>query len=94
MAGNKNSGRQTRLEELTGVRLASEAITEYYGSIKDGLIKILSEGEPSLVKFVFEHAIGKPTDKLNVTGDLQISPIQIIKLPDNGRSDSTNEVQG
>ena len=89
MAGNKNSGRKTRLEELTVTRVAGEAITEYYGSMKEGFMSLLDSGEPSLIKFVWEHAAGKPREKVDV--DVVRETIQIIKLPDNGRCDSTDK---
>jgi len=89
MAGNKNSGRKTRLEELTVTRLAGEAITEYYGSMKEGFMKLLKSEDTALIKFVWEHAAGKPREKVDV--DVVRETIQIIKLPDNGRCDSTDK---
>jgi len=91
MAGNKNSGRKTRLEELTVTRLAGEAITEYYGSMKEGFMKLLKSEDTALIKIVWEHAAGKPREKVDVDVAGEIETIQIIKLPDNGRCDSTDK---
>lgn len=86
----KGAGRKSKAEELRVRDIALDSITEKHGGLKEGFINLLGSGEASLIKFVFEHAAGKPTDKIDVTGNLDISPIQIIKLPDNGRIDSTD----
>jgi hypothetical protein len=52
--------------------MAIDAVVKYYGSIEDGLIALLQSGEPGLQKFVFEHAIGKPTEKVHHSGDISI----------------------
>lgn len=93
-AGGKRigAGRKSKAEELRVRDIAIESITQVHGGLKEGFTALLTSDEPSLIKFVFEHAAGKPTDKIDFTGEFDINPIQIIKLPDNGRSDSTNEV--
>ncbi len=85
MAGNKNSGRGSRAEELKTTELARESITEYYGSLKESFIQALKGKDFALKKFVFEHAFGKPRERVDMDflGDLQT--IQIIQIPDNGR---------
>lgn len=61
------AGRKSKAEELKVANQAIEAITERYGSLKDGFMALLKSEEPSLIKWVFEHAAGKPQDKVDLT---------------------------
>jgi hypothetical protein len=63
----QGSGRKSKAEELKVANTAIEAITEKYGSLKGGFTALLNSGEQSLIKWVFEHAAGKPQDKLDLT---------------------------
>lgn len=63
----EGAGRKSKAEELKVANQAIEAITERYGSLKDGFIALLRSGEPSLIKWVFEHGAGKPQDKVDLT---------------------------
>jgi hypothetical protein len=91
--GNKHggfrpiSGRKSRAEELGIQAIAVQAITEHYGSLLDGFKALLDTQEPSLVKFVWEHAAGKPREKFDIEIDADVQHVQIIRLPDNGRDD-------
>ena len=66
----QGAGRKTKAEELKVVNQATEAITEQYGSLKEGFKALLNSGEASLIKWVFEHAAGKPTDFVEVDGEI------------------------
>ena len=68
MAGGARpgAGRKSIAEESKTRELCKAAITAKYGSIEEGLKNLLESNEPSLKKFVYEHAIGKPTENLNV----------------------------
>lgn len=72
------SGRKPKVDELKIVNTAIEAITEQHGGLKEGFIWLLKTGEPSLIKFVYEHAAGKPTDKVDLTHGVQEG--QIFKI--------------
>lgn len=61
------AGRKSKAEELKVANQAIDAITEKYGSLKDGFKALLNSGEASLIKWVFEHGAGKPQDKVDVT---------------------------
>jgi len=61
-----NSGRKPKAEELRVRDTAVEAITEKWGGLKEGFHALLNSKEPSLVKWVFEHAAGKPPDRLEI----------------------------
>ena len=81
------AGRKSRAEELGIQSIAIQAITEHYGSLLDGFKALIQTGEPSLVKFVWEHAAGKPREKFDIEIDADIQHVQIIRLPDNGRDE-------
>lgn len=72
------SGRKPKVEELKIVNTAIEAITEQHGGLKEGFVWLLKSGEPSLIKFVYEHAAGKPTDKVDM--NLSNKEGQIFKI--------------
>lgn len=61
------AGRKPKAEELKIVNAATEAITNTYGGLQEGFEALLKSKEPSLVKWVFEHAAGKPQDKVDIT---------------------------
>lgn len=76
-------GRPKKAEELKIVNQAVNAITATYGSLEGGFMALLKSGEPSLVKWVFEHAAGKPTDKLDVVSNGQtIGQAQEVVIKD------------
>ena len=64
----KGAGRKAKAEEQKTAEIAKRAITGLYGTVEDGMKKLLLSGEPSLMKFVFEHACGKPIDQVEVKG--------------------------
>ena len=71
------AGRKSKAVELGIAGLAKEAIAEKYGSLKDGFTALLETGDTVLVKFVFEHAAGKPKEQVDITTDgekLQSTP--------------------
>jgi hypothetical protein len=60
------AGRKPVHEEIKARDLAISAIVSKFGSLEDGLIELLNSYEPTLIKFVYEHAIGKPKDTLDI----------------------------
>lgn len=67
------------------IETSLSAITERYGSLKDGFIALLDSKQPQLIKFVFEHAVGRPKEKLDIDTVKRIEHVQVIQLPHNGR---------
>lgn len=65
----KGAGRKSIHEEIAARDIAIEAIIDVYGSLEDGMKALLASPEPSLRKFVFEHAFGKPMEKVQHSGD-------------------------
>lgn len=61
------SGRPTKVDEERVRTLAVSAIEKKHGSLDAGFLALLKTEEPVLVKFVWEHAVGKPKDNINLT---------------------------
>jgi hypothetical protein len=82
-----NAGRKAKAEEEKIVAVAMNAVIKKYGSLEEGFIALLESGEPSLIKFVFEHVAGKPRERIDMTMEGEINAVQLIRLPDNGRDE-------
>lgn len=66
MAGGARAGagRKSKNEEERIVNIAIASIKQKHGSLENGFAWLLETKEPSLIKFVFEHAAGKPKYRL------------------------------
>lgn len=60
------AGRKRKVDEMHVRNLATSAIEATYGSLQNGFQALLKSNEASLIKFVFEHAAGKPKDTLDI----------------------------
>lgn len=60
------AGRPKKADEQRVRDLAVSAITKKYGSEEKAFLHLLNTRDPALIKWVFEHAYGKPTEKLDV----------------------------
>ncbi len=60
------AGRKPKADEEKVRVLATNAIIAKFGSIEKGMVNLIESGEPALVKFVWEHAVGKPREKMDV----------------------------
>lgn len=69
------AGRKSIAEELGTRDLSRKAIIAKWGSLEEGLEALLNMREPALTKFVFEHALGKPVDNVDVTSNGETLPI-------------------
>ena len=65
------SGRPTKADEDKIVHVATKAIEEKYGSLEAGFQFLLGSGEPSLIRFAFEHATGKPREKVSIAHSIE-----------------------
>lgn len=73
------AGRKSIAAEEQTREKAKAAIQAKYETLEKGLESLLNSGEPSLVKFVFEHAFGKPTEDVDITSNgKSISAKEII----------------
>lgn len=68
------AGRPTKTNEIKVRDLALSAIKKKYGSEEKGFIALLESGEAALIKFVFEHGMGKPRENVNMehSGGVQL----------------------
>lgn len=97
------SGRKPKADEEKVRGLAVSAIEKTHGSLEEGFTKLLTSGEPSLIKFVWEHAVGKPREKLDLDLDNPFPGPAIIinapkgmeiNLPDNTEEADNSDVDG
>jgi hypothetical protein len=88
----EGAGRPTRSAELGITKLAVDAIIKYYGSLEDGFIALLNSQDTALIKFVWEHAAGKPRERVDIDIDAEVQQIQIIRLPENFRDNEEEEM--
>lgn len=65
----RGGGRKTKTQEEKIIKLAVGAIEQKYGNLEQGFVALLDSGEPALIKFVFEHAVGKPKERIEKTVD-------------------------
>jgi hypothetical protein len=88
----RGQGRKSRAEEEKTSTMARNAIAGKYGTPEAGFIFLLETKEPSLIKFVFEHAFGKPQDNvsMDVTGNVKFTGIEIVK-PDEVSADTESK---
>ena len=66
------AGRPTVANELRTADLARQVLIKKFGGLNEALIHLLEQNEPTLTKFVYEHAFGKSPDKLEHTGEASI----------------------
>lgn len=57
------AGRKSIAEELNTREVAMNTLVNKFGSKEQALNYLLETEEPSLIKFVYEHAFGKPIEK-------------------------------
>lgn len=86
----KKSRKRKKHDEVEVVNVSLRAIEEKYGTLKDGFIALLESKEPTLIKWVFEHAFGKPKDKIDIDVNKTVENVQIIQIPHNNRDNIGN----
>ena len=74
----QGSGRKAKVDELKIVNQAVEAIIAKHGDLQSGFVSLLESQEPSLIKFVWEHAVGKPKEKIEHSGRVDKGVIFIL----------------
>lgn len=71
--GKRNgAGRKSKADEEKIRNLALQSIVSKYGSEEAGFTALLESGESSLIKFVYEHAFGKPKESIEHSGEMGI----------------------
>jgi hypothetical protein len=64
----EGAGRPSKVDEERVRTLAVSAIEAKHGSLEKGFKALLDTMEPVLMKFVWEHAVGKPKENVNLSG--------------------------
>lgn len=78
----EGAGRKPKADEEKVRNLAISAIEKKHGTLQDGFVKLLETGEPSLIKFVWEHAVGKPREKMDIDLENPLNgPLVVINAP-------------
>lgn len=80
----QGAGRKSRAEEMMTAELARTALTTKYGTLEKALLEMWDSKEPALMKFVAEHAFGKPTENVNLNSE-NMGSVVLFELPKNGR---------
>lgn len=75
------AGRKPKADEEKIRGLAVSAIEKRFGSIENGFDHLLQTGEASLIKFVWEHAVGKPREKMDIDSPNGFGPAVILQMP-------------
>ncbi len=60
------AGRKSKADEERVRTLAVEAIVKKYGSEQAGFSALLDSEDTGLIKWVYEHAYGKPKEKMDM----------------------------
>jgi len=71
-------GRPKKADEERVRTLSIGAIIDHYGSEDAGFSALLASNEPSLIKWVFEHAYGKPVEKMQIDQTTNFPQINLI----------------
>ncbi len=67
------AGAKPKAETEKTAAICKAAIIGQFGSIEEGIKRLLQSDEPSLIKFVYEHALGKPVDKVENSGGIFVT---------------------
>lgn len=62
----KGAGRPSKVDEDRVKEMAAKAMIKKFGSEQAAFAFLLDSREASLIKFAFEHAFGKPKEKVDV----------------------------
>jgi len=86
----RGQGRKPKADEQRVRTLSVGAIVAHYGSEEEGFAALLNTKEPVLVKWVFEHAYGKPKERVEHSGAVDVPQILFIKAEDCEPIESSN----
>lgn len=72
------AGRKPKADEDRIRDMAAKAMVGKYGSEQAAFAFLLESKEPTLIKFAFEHAFGKPKEKvdMNHTGYVMVNFVE------------------
>lgn len=87
------AGRPPKADEERVRTMAVGAIEKLYGSVEKGMQALLETKEPGLMKFVFEHAVGKPREKIDhdFPGG---GPTVVLQMPEGVKLEFPSDTDG
>lgn len=74
----KGAGRKPKTDESRVQAMAIKAMLNKYGSEEQAFEALLESKEPTLIKFAYEHAFGKPKEKVSLDNSGRIT-LKIIR---------------
>lgn len=80
------AGRKSAAEEWNTRNLCQKAIEEKYGGLQEGCQALLDSREPVLMRWVFEHALGKPVDKVELNGETDNKLEVVVRYANKGNN--------
>lgn len=72
------AGRKATADELKTQVIAMSALVSKYGTQEEAMRAAVESSNPQLVKFVYEHAFGKPQDKIEHSGEVSQNIVGMI----------------
>lgn len=72
-----NAGRKPKEFEVKVRDLSQTVLVERYGSHEAAILALLDSGDTKLIQWVYDQAYGKPSDKVEHTGAVQMTPLII-----------------
>ena len=72
------AGRKSLSEEVNSQQVAMSTLVSKFGSKEAAFEYLIDSQEPALIKFVYEHAFGKPQDKIEHSGKITQSIVGMI----------------
>lgn len=81
------AGRKPLVDEMRIQKMAVSAVEKIYGSVEAGLESLLLSNSDTLRRFAWEHAVGRPREKVELSTDPEnppqiiIQPIQTVAAP-------------
>lgn len=92
--GLPGPGRPKKADEHKVKELGMAALKKQYGTLEKAFQALLTSGEPTLIRLVFEYTFGKPADKIEPVNGLPFHQlnIQVIQSnhKDNGHTQLTD----
>ena len=63
----QGAGRKPVSYEISAREICQSAIIRKFGTLEKGIEYLLESEEPTLIKFAYEHAFGKPVERVAAT---------------------------
>ena len=84
------SGRPKKADEEKAQRAAYGCLMARYGSAEAAMDAALESGQPALMKFVYEWAFGKPTEKIQSDTTILLPKINFFNYDETEQGSGEN----